>query len=102
MAVEYTWHDLMGNLGVLLIVGSYFQLQINRISGNSAIYSVLNACGAALVLVSLRYDFNLSAAMVESFWLLISLLGLFLRARNRKRAPQSSSGSPGTDNPSCP
>jgi len=83
MSVEYAWHDLMGNLGVLLIVGSYFQLQINRISSSSPVYSLVNASGAALVLVSLSYDFNLSAALVESFWLLISLMGLFLRIRNK-------------------
>ncbi len=39
--------------------------------------------GPALVLVSLRYDFNQSAALVESFWLVISLLGLILRVRRR-------------------
>jgi hypothetical protein len=78
MALDYEWHDFFGNLGVLLIVGSYFWLQIGRISGQSPVYSVINAVGAALVLVSLYFEFNLSAVLVESFWLAISLLGLFL------------------------
>ena len=81
MMLDYEWHDFFGNLGVLLIIGSYFWMQIGRISGQSPLYSLVNAIGAALVLVSLYYDFNLSAALIESFWLLISLLGLFLGTR---------------------
>jgi len=81
MLLDYEWHDFFGNLGVLLIIISYFWLQIGRISGQNPIYSLVNAVGAALVLISLYYEFNLSAALVESFWLLISLLGLFLGTR---------------------
>ena len=79
--LDYEWHDFFGNVGVLLIIGSYFWMQIGRISGQSPVYSLVNAIGAALVLVSLYYDFNLSAALIESFWLVISLLGLFLGKR---------------------
>ena len=81
MLLDYEWHDFFGNLGVLLIIVSYFWMQIGRISGQSPVYSLVNALGAALVLISLYYEFNLSAALVESFWLLISLLGLFLGTR---------------------
>lgn len=83
MLLDYEWHDMLGNLGVLLIIGSYFWLQIGRISGQSRTYSIVNASGAALVLVSLYFDFNLSAALVEFFWLIISLLGLILGIRKR-------------------
>ena len=83
--LDYEWHDFFGNLGVLLIIGSYFWMQIGRISGQSPLYSLVNAIGAALVLVSLYYEFNLSAALIESFWLLISLLGLFLGKRKGHR-----------------
>jgi hypothetical protein len=81
MPLNYEWHDFLGNLGVLLIVGLYFWMQIGRISGQSPVYSAFNAIGAALVLISLYFDFNLSAALVEAFWLLISLLGLVLGSR---------------------
>ena len=83
--LDYEWHDFFGNLGVLLIISSYFWMQIGRISGQSPLYSLVNAIGAALVLVSLYYEFNLSAALIESFWLLISLLGLFLGTRKGHR-----------------
>ena len=85
MALGYEWHDFLGNLGVILIVGSYLWLQLGRISGQSAAYSLVNAVGAALVLISLYFEFNLSAVLVEFFWLVISLLGLFLGIR---KAPQ--------------
>lgn len=85
MSLEYEWHDMLGNMGVLLIIGSYFWLQIGRISGQSRVYSIVNAIGAALVLVSLYFEFNLSAALVEGFWLVISLLGLFLGIRKGAR-----------------
>ena len=85
MSIDYEWHDMLGNLGVLLIIGSYFWLQIGRISGQSNTYSIVNAIGAALVLVSLYFDFNLSAALVEGFWLVISLMGLVLGMRKGAR-----------------
>ena len=88
MAFDYQWHDLLGNLGVLLIIGSYFWMQVGRISGQDPLYSIVNAVGAALVLISLYFDFNLSAALIESFWLIISILGLFLGSR-KGRAPRA-------------
>jgi hypothetical protein len=37
--------------------------------------------GAALVLVSLYFEFNFSAFLIESFWLAISILGLVIGVR---------------------
>lgn len=90
MLIDYELHDLLGNLGVLLIIGSYFWLQVGRISGQSKAYSIVNAIGAALVLVSLYFDFNLSAALIEGFWLIISLMGLVLGMRKGARVQLSS------------
>jgi hypothetical protein len=81
MSLDYQWHDLLGNAGFLCIIGSYFWLQIGRTSGQSRAYSLVNAIGAALILISLYYDFNLSAVLVEVFWLVISLLGLIISLR---------------------
>ncbi len=69
-------HDAVGALGVALIVGTYLLLQIGGIRPTSSKYSFLNALGALLVLISLAFDFNLSAALVEGFWLAISVYGL--------------------------
>ena len=46
--------------------------------------------GAALILLSLAFDFNLSAFLMEAFWLGISLFGLTRRMRGRAQgAPPS-------------
>jgi len=77
------WPDLVGAVGVILILAAYFFLQAGRLRSASVTYSALNAAGALLILVSLLHDFNLSAFIVEVFWALISLFGIFraLRAR---------------------
>jgi hypothetical protein len=74
-----SWFDVLGLVGVAAILVAYALLQTGRLRAEAVAYSALNAVGAALVLVSLRYAFNLAAAVVEGAWLLISLYGL-LRA----------------------
>ena len=69
-----------------MIVVAYFLLQIGRMSVRDPWYSAVNGVGAALVLVSLYFEFNLSAALVETFWLVISLLGLILSMRRSRAA----------------
>jgi len=44
---------------------------------------LLNALGASLVMVSLLFDFNLSAFLMEAFWFLISLFGLLRTMSSR-------------------
>jgi hypothetical protein len=47
---------------------------------------VLNAVGAGLITLSLCFDFNLSAFLIELAWILISLYGIVARLRQRARA----------------
>jgi hypothetical protein len=75
--MSYAWHDFVGNVGVATILGSYLALQLGRLGGRSLAYSALNGLGAALVLVSLAYDFNLSAFVIEACWVAISLFGMW-------------------------
>ena len=70
------WYDIIGTLGVAVIVVTYVLLQIERVRSDQLIYSLLNAIGASFILVSLYFDFNLPSVVVESFWLLISLFGI--------------------------
>ena len=74
--MDYSWFDLIGNVGVLLMVIAYLLLQLERLSGSALSYLFLNALGAVLVMISLTFRFNLSAFLMEAFWLLISLYGL--------------------------
>ncbi len=70
------FHDIVGAVGVALIIGMYLLLQSGRIAATRPLFSILNALGSALILISLAYEFNLAAALVEVFWLAISLYGL--------------------------
>jgi len=74
--MNYPLHDVIGNLGVIMIVGSYFLVQVRKMSATGLAYTVVNGLGALFIMVSLYFDFNLSAFLVEMFWLLISLVGM--------------------------
>ena len=69
--------DFLGNLGVIVLIVTYLMLQLNRLSSDGLAYSLLNAIGASLIVLSLLYDFNLSALLMEVFWVLISLVGIY-------------------------
>ena len=84
--MDYPHYDLLGNLGVVLIIGSYFLVQIRKMTATGLAYTVSNGLGAALILYSLAFDFNLSAFLVEIFWLLISLVGIARIMLERRRA----------------
>ncbi len=72
----YGWHDLLGIIGVVLILVTYLLMQLEKLSARSFSYSATNGLGALLILVSLMYDFNLSAFIIEASWLLISIYGV--------------------------
>ena len=74
--MNYSWYDLAGNIGVLMMVIAYLLLQMEKLSSSAVSYLLLNAVGALLVILSLTFHFNLSAFLMEVFWLLISLYGL--------------------------
>ena len=72
------WHDVVGGTGVAVLLGTYLLLQLNRLSAQSLRYSVLNAVGSGLILLSLTQAFNLSAFVIEACWLAISIIGASL------------------------
>ena len=74
--MNLSWFDYAGFVGVVVIVAAYLLLQLNRLPSSAPAYSLLNAVGAFLVMLSLLFDFNLAAFLMEAFWFLISLLGL--------------------------
>ena len=75
--MSYSWPDIVGTLGAGMIIVTYLALQMGKISPASILFSILNGLGAFLIIVSLCYDFNFSAFMIESFWLLISVYGVY-------------------------
>ena len=82
MTIE--WYDYVGTSGVVVILVAYFLLQTERLSSTDLSYSVVNLIGAAFIAISLLYDFNLSAFIIELFWIAISFYGI-LRYVGAKR-----------------
>lgn len=69
-------YDLSGYAGVAFYLGSYAALQAGFLRGNSYAYASLNLIAAALVLISLSSQFNLSAVIVQASWIVLSAIGM--------------------------
>jgi hypothetical protein len=76
--------DLAGVLGVALILAAYALGQLGRLEMRSLPALLMNLSGSLLILLSLVFKFNLSAALVEGAWALIALCGLVRLALSRK------------------
>ena len=76
MPMSVDLFDLAGFVGVLLIVIAYLLLQLEKLPSSSLSFSLLNATGSLLIILSLLFKFNLPAFLIEVFWFLISLIGL--------------------------
>ena len=74
--MNYGLIDLVGIIGVVIIVVAYLLLQLERLNSTDLIDSVMNAVSASMIVASLIVDFNLSALLMEVFWVLISFIGI--------------------------
>jgi hypothetical protein len=74
--MSYSVYDFLGNVGVFLIIISYLLLQLNKLESKDIKYSAMNFLGASLVIVSLIENFNMSALVIEVFWVGISIFGI--------------------------
>ena len=66
--MNFDLFDLAGFVGVLLIVIAYLLLQLDKLPSSSLSFSLLNAVGSLLIMVSLVFKFNVSAFLIEVFW----------------------------------
>ena len=79
-----TSYDILGILGVILILAAYLLLQLEKLSVQDWCYSAANGLGALLILISLFFSFNLASFIIEIAWLLISIFGLFKALSSRQ------------------
>jgi hypothetical protein len=96
MTIQFQWPTITGIVGTLLVLLAFFLLQSRRLHGNGPVYQLLNALGAAAIIVSLVYQFNFASMLLEIAWLLISLYGLAAGIRHR-RATSDAGASPWGD-----
>ncbi len=79
-------YDAIGLAGVVAIIIAYFLLQADRVRYDDYSYLFFNGAGAALILVSLVYAFNLAAFVMEAIWVAISIYGAVKRWRRERNA----------------
>ena len=80
--------DLVGLFGVVILLIAYVLLQIHVWSARDALFSFANAVGSAMILYSLYYDWNLSAFIMETIWVVMSVYGMiqtFITRRSPSR-----------------
>ena len=70
--------ELIGFSGVALLLVTYALLQLERIDPKGFWYSFNNLIVAILVTVSLVYTPNLPSLVIEFFWFIISLYGIYM------------------------
>lgn len=68
--------NIIGMIGVAMVLVTYFLLQIDKLSQDSISFSLFNSLGSIFILVSLYFTWNLASGVIEIFWLLISAFGL--------------------------
>jgi len=81
--------DVVGFVGIFLIMSAYLLLQTKRLPSDGLAYSVLNALGALCIIYSLTFKFNLSAFVMEVVWVAISCIGIVNYVR---RKPETENG----------
>lgn len=56
--MHYAFHDFIGNIGLVLLLGTYLLLQLGKIDSTRLLYSLLNALASLLIGTSLLFAFN--------------------------------------------
>jgi predicted membrane protein len=74
----------IGFVGMAFVVFAYFLLQINKYTIKSLQFQLLNLVGAILLLISLFVHFNLGSFIIEVFWIIITLYGIYVNLKNKK------------------
>ena len=82
-----TGPDALGVVGVLCILTAYAGATAKKLDPAQAPALLLNLTGALLILLSLYFDFNLSAVLMEGAWALVALIGLIRLGLGRGRVP---------------
>ena len=79
--------DAVGVAGFGLYVLNYTLLTLRKIRTEDILYFVINGSAASMVLIGLSSSFTLASAMIQIFWVGISLVAIIIRLRAPIAAP---------------
>ncbi len=71
-----SWVDFIGTFGTLIVAAAYFATQMRYLNSDDLLFPAANLIGSALIGFSLFFNFNLASALMEVFWIAISLVGI--------------------------
>ncbi|ABD54604.1 hypothetical protein Jann_1687 [Jannaschia sp. CCS1] len=74
----------LGLIGFAIYVVGFFFLSVGRLHSSQPIYFVMVLVASTCVLISLWADFNLAAALIQGFYMLMSTGGIIVRLKQRK------------------
>jgi hypothetical protein len=77
--------DSVGVVGVVMVLTAYLLLSAGYWKSDGLKYQIANFISAWLILFSLYFSWNLSSALVEAAWVLISAYGVYRAAVNAKK-----------------
>lgn len=77
--------NILGMIGVVLVLWTYLLLQIGKLQAQSFAYSFWNLVGSLLIITSIWVHFNLASMVIEVAWALISLYGLIKSIKYLRR-----------------
>lgn len=79
--------EAIGVAGFALYVLNYSLLTLHRLTSHSTTYFAINMVAAACVLIGLTQSFNLASALIQGFWIVISITAIILRLRKGSARP---------------
>jgi uncharacterized membrane protein len=75
--------QVIGLVGAAFVLYAYFMISQRKWSEQQKVYHVTNIVGAGFILFSLAFNFNIAAFVIQIFWIVIGVLGLFKLSRQR-------------------
>lgn len=74
---NYTWSDFVGNIGVVILLTTYYLNVVGKIQSGGFTYNISNLAVAILLGINLYYKPNISSIIIEIAWGTIALYGLY-------------------------
>ncbi len=80
--------DYVGMAGVVITLIAYLAISTGKISSDTFKYQGLNSAAGLMLLFSLYFHWNTPTVIMESLWVLISVIGMVRVMRMKRKALQ--------------
>ncbi|OGT37061.1 MAG: hypothetical protein A3F12_00965 [Gammaproteobacteria bacterium RIFCSPHIGHO2_12_FULL_38_14] len=77
--------NIIGIVGVIFVLIAFFLLNMNKLAAKHLSYQLLNFFGASFILFSLMFEWNTASVLIESAWVVISVMGLYQAIRTKQK-----------------